>query len=191
MGVLYSCLHAFIHWRHRGAGLKNFIHLCHGSSGSSMQAAQCIRAKIKHACSFYLTRWLCLFGSLYHRHLRDIPRPLIDCGLVGACHWIQAMALHAGGGDPCTGPRCNAKVHFKALVGNTTNAVKWPAGWVNESSLFLYMLMVSARFHANLKRQIEISSVSFLKQIWIGNILFQLFQINRSKKRTLDWAILG
>ena len=38
MGVLYSCLHAFIHWSHRGAGLKKFIHLPHGSFGSSMQA---------------------------------------------------------------------------------------------------------------------------------------------------------
>ena len=58
-GVLYFCLHAFIQWRHRGAGLKNFIHLRHGSFGSSMQVALIIRAKIKHACSFYLTIRLC------------------------------------------------------------------------------------------------------------------------------------
>ena len=58
-GMLYSCLYAFIHWHHRGAGLKNFIHPCHVSFGSSMQAAQCIQAKIKHARSFYLTVWLC------------------------------------------------------------------------------------------------------------------------------------
>ena len=51
MGAYYSCLHAFIHWhhtgaglknfihwRHTGAGLKNFIHLRHGSFGSSVHA---------------------------------------------------------------------------------------------------------------------------------------------------------
>ena len=54
MGALYSCLHAFIHWRHTGAGIKNFIHLRHGSFSRTVQAPQCIRAKINH----YLTRWL-------------------------------------------------------------------------------------------------------------------------------------
>ena len=74
-GALYSCLHAFIHWRHRGAGLKNFIHLCHGSFGSSMQVAQWIRAKIKHAHSFFLTRWLwskCIRDSL-NAQISELP----------------------------------------------------------------------------------------------------------------------
>ena len=38
MGAPYSCLHAFIHWHHAGAGLKIFIHLRHGSLGSSVHA---------------------------------------------------------------------------------------------------------------------------------------------------------
>ena len=50
-GALYCRLHTFIHWCHTGAGLKKFIHLHHGSS---VQAPQCIRAKIKCARLFYL-----------------------------------------------------------------------------------------------------------------------------------------
>ena len=46
-GAPYSCLHAYIHWRHAGAGLKNFIHLHYGSFGSSVNAQQC---KVKHTC---------------------------------------------------------------------------------------------------------------------------------------------
>ena len=61
MGAPYSCLHAFIHWHHAGAGLKFFIHLRHRAWAALCMpyiAPQCIRAKIKHAHSFYLTIWL-------------------------------------------------------------------------------------------------------------------------------------
>ena len=50
---LLACIHPLMSKR-----LKKFIHLHHGSFGSSVQAAQCIRAKIKCARLFYLTRWL-------------------------------------------------------------------------------------------------------------------------------------
>ena len=91
MGTLYSCLHAFIHWRHRWAGLKNFIHLHHGSFGSSMQAAQCIRVKIKHTRSFYLTiwhwlwwrRWVFKSYQILFQHFSSALSRLVHRRLVG------------------------------------------------------------------------------------------------------------
>ena len=48
------------------------------------------------------------------------------------------MALHAWA-DQYTGPACSAKVLF-IVVGNITNAVRRPVGWVNEWSISLRCL---------------------------------------------------
>ena len=108
-GALYSCLNAFIHWHHRGAGLIFFIHLCHGSFGSSMHAAQCIQAKIKRARSLYLTRWLCqqlTFDPLTFLTLFPLPSEgtdtnanchlLWDHFLVNKLHYIDTASMHFG-----------------------------------------------------------------------------------------------
>ena len=55
-GVLYSCLHAFIHWRHRGAGLKNFIHHTSWQLWQLYPSRTVHASKNKHARLFYLTR---------------------------------------------------------------------------------------------------------------------------------------